>query len=115
MGVNTRIITNKTFKYSHLIRDMKFIIRASVPTEAGNKMVKDPNFIKNVEDYMKKSKAETAYFFEAHGNRTIVFIVDMQSADQIPALAEPLFQEWGANVEFHPVMTLEDLKKGVPG
>jgi hypothetical protein len=39
----------------------------------------------------------------------------MQSADQIPALAEPLFQEWGANVEFHPVMTLEDLKKGVPG
>jgi hypothetical protein len=111
MSVNTRIITNKTFKYSHLIRDMRFIIRAQIPTEAGNKMVKDPNFIKNVEDYMKKSKAETAYFFEAHGNRTIVFIVD----DQIPALAEPLFQEWGANVEFHPVMTLEDLKKGVPG
>ena len=46
--------------------------------------------------------------------RTIVFIVDMQSADQIPALAEPLFQEWGAKVEFHPVMTLEDLKKGYP-
>ena len=115
MGVNTRIITNKTFKCSHLIRGVRFILRAQIPTEAGNKMVKDPNFIKNVEDYMKKSKAETAYFFEAHGNRTIVFIVDMQSADQIPALAEPLFQEWGANVEFHPVMTLEDLKKGIPG
>ena len=50
----------------------------------------------------------------AHVDRTFVFIVDMQSADQIPALAEPLFQEWGAKVEFHPVMTLEDLKKGVP-
>jgi len=56
MGVNTRLITNKTFKYSHLIRDMRFIIRAQIPTEAGNKMVKDPNFIKNVENYMKKSK-----------------------------------------------------------
>ena len=56
-------------------------------------MIKDPNF-GNVEDYMKKSKAETEYLFEAHGDRTIVFIVDMQSADQIPALAEPLFQEW---------------------
>lgn len=51
-------------------------------------MIKDPNF-GNVEDYMKKSKAETEYLFEAHGDRTIVFIVDMQSADQIPALAEP--------------------------
>lgn len=71
-------------------------------------MIKDPNF-GFVEDYMKKSKAETAYLFEAHGDRTIVFIVDMQSADQIPALAELLFQEWGAKVEFHPVMTLEDL------
>ena len=93
---------------------MRFIIRAKIPTEAGNKMVKDPNFIKNVENYMKKSKAETAYFFEAHGNRTIVFIVDMQSADQIPALAEPLFQEWGANVEFHPVMNFDELKKALP-
>jgi hypothetical protein len=92
---------------------MRFIIRAQIPTEAGNKLVKDPNFIKNVEDYLKKSKAETSYFFEAQGNRTIVFIVDMQSADQIPALAEPLFQEWGANVEFHPVMILEDLKKAI--
>ncbi len=48
MGVNTRIITNKTFKYSRLIRDVRFIIRAQIPTEAGNKIVKDPNFIKNV-------------------------------------------------------------------
>ena len=62
-------------------------------------MIKDPNF-GIVEDYMKKSKAETEYLFEAHGDRTIVFIVDMQSADQIPALAEPLFQEWVPKLNF---------------
>jgi hypothetical protein len=93
---------------------MRFIIRAKIPTEAGNKMVQDPNFLKNLEDYMNKAKPEAAYFFEADGNRVMAFIVDIQSADQIPALAEPLFQGMGANVEFHPVMNFDELKKAVP-
>ncbi len=37
----------------------------------------------------------------------------MDSADMIPGIAEPLFQGMGANVEFHPVMSLDDLKKAV--
>jgi hypothetical protein len=31
----------------------------------------------------------------------------------IPSIAEPLFQDIGAKVEFHPVMVLEDLKKAI--
>jgi hypothetical protein len=42
------------------------------------------------------------------------FIVDIHSADQIPVLAEPLFSGMDAQVEFHPVMSLDDLKKGIP-
>jgi hypothetical protein len=70
---------------------MKFLIRAKIPTEAGNRLVNDPNFLKNLDDYMNKAKPQAAYFFEADRNRVMAFIVDMQSADQIPALAEPLF------------------------
>jgi len=44
----------------------------------------------------------------------MAFIVEMQSVDEIPALAEPLFQGMGANVEFHPVMSFDDLKKALP-
>jgi hypothetical protein len=43
---------------------------------------------------------------------TAVFIVDIASADMIPAIAEPFFM-MEAKVEFHPVMLLEDLKKGI--
>lgn len=93
---------------------MRFIIRAKIPTEAGNKMVQDPNFLRKLEKYVNKVKAEAAYFFEADGDRVAAFIVDIQSADQIPALGEPLFNGMGANVEFHPVMSLDDLKKGIP-
>jgi hypothetical protein len=93
---------------------MRFLIRATIPTEAGNKMVQDPNFLRKLEEYINKVKAEAAYFFEANGNRIASFIVDVQSVDQIPVLAEPLFIKMGAHVEFHPVMSLGDLKKGIP-
>ena len=93
---------------------MRFLIRATIPTEDGNKMVQDPNFLRKLEEYVNKVNAEAAYFFEANGSRIASFIVDVQSADQIPVLAEPLFSGMGAHLEFHPVMSLDDLKKGIP-
>jgi hypothetical protein len=66
------------------------------------------------ETHPPKKCREASYFFEADGDRVAVFIVDMQTPEQIPALAEPLFQWMGAKVEFHPVMSFEDLKKSKP-
>jgi hypothetical protein len=93
---------------------MRFLILAKIPTEDGNKMVQDPNLLEELEKYINKVNAEATYFFEANGNRVASFIVDIESADQIPVLAEPLFSGMGAHVEFHPVMSFDDLKKGIP-
>jgi hypothetical protein len=93
---------------------VRFLISARIPTEDGNKMVQDPNFLNKIERYINKVKAEATYFFEAGGNRIATFIVDIQSADQIPILAEPLLGGMSAHVEFHPVMSLDDLKEGIP-
>lgn len=89
---------------------MRFIIRAQIPTEAGNRMMQNPNGLNEIEAYMRNIKAEAAYFFEANGDRTMVFIVNMERPDQMAVFAEPLFM-MGAKVEFHPAMVLEDLKK----
>lgn len=91
---------------------MRFVVRAVIPTEAGNKMVKDPNFLANIENYIKANNVEQAYFLELNGDRTCVFVMDMASNDKMPAIAEPLFM-MGAKVEVHPAMNLDDLKKGV--
>ena len=93
---------------------MRFLISAKIPTEAGNLMVQDPNLLNKLETYIDKVNAEATYFLEVDGNRVAVFIVDIQSADQIPVLVEPLFSGMGAHVELHPVMSLDDLKKGIP-
>jgi SpoU rRNA methylase family enzyme len=92
---------------------MRFLIRAQIPTEAGNKILQNPKFIQDLEDYIRKTKPEASYFFEASGDRVMVFIVNMESTDMMPAIAEPLFQGFGAKVEFHPVMVFDDLKKAV--
>jgi hypothetical protein len=90
---------------------MRVIVRAMIPANAGNKMVKDPNMIKNLENYIQKFNCEAAYFTEMNGLRTMVFVLDLSSPDMIPSVAEPLFQEHDANVEIHPAMNLDDLKK----
>ena len=78
-----------------------------IPTTAGNKEVKDPNFLKTIEDYTKKYNCEAAYFTEVNRNRTFVFVLDLPSPDMIPAIVEPLFQGFDANVEIHPTVNLD--------
>jgi hypothetical protein len=46
---------------------MRFLIRARTPTEAGNKVVQDPNFLTKLEEYMNKVKPEAAYFMPIEG------------------------------------------------
>ena len=44
----------------------------------------------------------------------MAFIVDIHSAVQIPIIIEPLFGEMDPHVELYPVMSLDDLRKGIP-
>jgi hypothetical protein len=91
---------------------MRFLVRARIPTEPGNKMVQDPNFLTNLEEYINKVKPEAAYFMPVEGQRSMAYIVNVERNDQLPSTVEPLFQ-WGANVDVIPVMNFEDLKNGL--
>jgi hypothetical protein len=91
---------------------MRFLIRARTPTELGNKMIHDPNFLTKLE-YMNKVKPEAAYFLPIEGQRAGAFIVNAESNEQLPAMVEPLFRWWGANVDVIPVMNFDELKKGL--
>ena len=45
------------------------------------------------------------------GIRTTSLVVNIDQASQMPAIAEPWFLQFNAEVEFHPVMLGEDLGK----
>jgi hypothetical protein len=70
---------------------MRFLIRARIPTEAGNKMIQDPDFMKKLDDYMNKFKPEAAYFLPIDGYRAAAFIVNIENNSQVPALKTVLF------------------------
>ncbi len=91
---------------------MRFLIRARTPTDSGNKMIQDPDFLKKLEEYINKVKPEASYFMPIDGQRSMAFIVNIERNDQIPAIAEQLFQ-WGATVDVIPVMNFDDLKRGL--
>ena len=91
---------------------MRVLVRVTFPNEAGNKAVKDPNFVKNIQAFIDNHKTEAAFFSPSNGDRSANFIIDMPSSDMMPTIAEPFFQ-MGARVEMQPVMNFEDLKKGL--
>lgn len=92
---------------------LRVLLKAMIPTTQGNQMVKDPNFLKNIENYINMFNCEASYFTEMDGNRTFIFVLDLPNTDMIPAIAEPLFQGYDADVEIHPAMNFDDLKNAI--
>ena len=92
---------------------MRFLVRVKMPTEVLNKLIHDPDFTGSMEEQLRRVKAEAAYFTLYEGDRTIYLVVDLPSADTMVTTFEPLFSKFNAKIEAFPVMTLEDLKKGV--
>jgi hypothetical protein len=93
---------------------MRFLLKFSVPTEAGNESLRDPEFGARMQQVLSEMGAETAYFTAVNGRRGGYIVVDFDDASKIPALAEPLFYWLKAEVEFIPVMLPEDLAKAGP-
>jgi hypothetical protein len=71
--------------------------------------VKDGTAGAKLKKILDAIKPEAAYFTEKNGGRGAVLIVDLPDASKIPALAEPWFLTFEADVEFHVVMTPDDL------
>lgn len=93
---------------------MRFLVKATIPVEAGNAVVKDPNFGKILEDILGDIKPEAVYFAVEAGQRTVYFVVNIGETHQIPAIAEPLWLSWKANVEFIPAMNQDEFVRATP-
>ena len=94
---------------------MRFLIKVSIPVDAGNAAIKDGSLPRNIESILATQKPEAAYFYEENGKRTGLICVSLQDASEIPAIAEPWFLAFNASVEIHPAMSPADLDKAGPG
>ena len=88
---------------------MRYLVRFHIPIEAGNEALRDPGFGTRMQQLLSEINAEAAYFTAVDGQRGGYIVVNFDDASKIPAIAEPLFLWLKADVEFIPVMLIEDL------
>ena len=94
---------------------MRMLLRVSIPVEAGNAAAKAGTLGSTIEEILADLKPEAAYFFaDDNGNRSGSIVFDMKDTSQIPAIAEPWFLAFNAQVTFRPVMNPQDLAKAGP-
>ncbi|HZL62214.1 MAG TPA: hypothetical protein VFC32_07930 [Pseudolabrys sp.] len=92
---------------------MRMMLRFTLPVEKGNQAFKDGSLGKTLESIMNKLKPEAAYFAPTDGKRGGMMFFDLAEASQIVEIVEPLFSNLNAAVEIAPVMTGDDLRKGI--
>ena len=92
---------------------MRMLLKMQMDVEAGNRAIKDGSFGQMLDRVMKQIKPEAAYFTAIDGRRTGLIFFDLPEPSNIPAIAEPFFMTVGASIEFLPVMTPEDVQKGL--
>ncbi len=90
---------------------MKIMMIAKNPHEQFNAAVRDGSAGKKLRTILEETRPESVYFTEIDGKRATVMVVDLEDASKIPSLAEPWFLSFNSDVEFHPVMSPEDLAK----
>ncbi len=92
---------------------MRTMMKAIIPTEAGNTAIKDGTLPRVMSTFMETWKPEAAYFTTHGGERTMYAVIDLKDNTLIPVIAEPFFMNLKAKVEFMPVMNAADLKAGL--
>ena len=91
---------------------MKMLLIIRLPNETFNAAVRDGSAGLKTKAILDEVRPEAVYFTETNGQRTVVMVVELESASRVPALAEPWFLTFNAAVEFHVVMSPEELQDG---
>ncbi len=90
---------------------MRMLLKVKFPHEEFNQAVRDGSIGSKMRRILEDIKPEAVYFTEQNGQRGAILIIDLIDPSKVPAFAEPWFLTFNADVEFHVVMTPEDLQK----
>ena len=92
---------------------MRVLMTVGLDTEKANQAIAHHTLEKTMEAAIGSLKPESAYFGALRGKRTAYVVFDLADASDIPSVAEPFFQELGAEIDFTPVMSFGDVQLGL--
>jgi len=88
---------------------MKMLMHVKIPNASFNAAAKDGSVGPKIQRILQDAKPEAVYFTEYCGQRGAILIVNVDHPSSVPTLAEPWFLVFDADVQFHIVMSPEDL------
>ena len=93
---------------------MRHLLKVTIPNETGNRNLMSGKLMQDIQRYMDEVKPEALYA-AADGQRTLFFIVNIESPEQLPAILEPLWIDLEADIRVIPILTGEEFGRAVPG
>lgn len=90
---------------------MRALIHVKLPIEPFNSAVRKGTVGETIKRILDETKPEAVYFTEYDGKRGAVLVVDVADPSRVPAIAEPWFLSFNAQVEFHIAMSPEELSQ----
>jgi len=88
---------------------MRMLMHVKFPHKEFNAAIWDGTVGQKINRILEEAKPEAVYFTEYKGQRGAILIIDLPDPSKVPAFAEPWFLAFNADVEFHIVMTPDDL------
>ncbi len=90
---------------------MRMLMHVKIPHKHFNPSVRDGSAGGKIQRILEAIRPEAVYFTEYDGMRGAIMIVDVADPSKVPALCEPWFLEFNADVTFHIVMSPDDLSR----
>jgi hypothetical protein len=92
---------------------MRVMAKITLPVESGNQAVQDGSIGKLMQSAAERWKPEAMYFGGFEGKRTAFIVFDLPDSSDMVPFGEPFFQGMNADVVVIPIMTADDLQKGL--
>ncbi|AXK38805.1 panthothenate synthetase [Crenobacter cavernae] len=90
---------------------MRMLLTVHIPHEPFNQSVRDGAAGDVINQILEATEPQQAFFTEQNGLRTVMLIIEVNEAHEIPRFAEPWFLKFDADCEFRILMDAQDLKK----
>ncbi len=90
---------------------MRMLLQVRIPHGEFNAAVRDGTAGPKLNRILEETRPQAVYFTEFKGQRGAIMIIDLEDPSKVPAFAEPWFLTFNADVEFHAVMSPDDLKR----
>mgnify|MGYP001827982255 CR=1 FL=1 len=93
---------------------MLLMLKFTIPVDSGNLAARNGRMEKAIESIIDATNAAAAYFTMIDGERGGYIFFEEADQAQLTLLNEPMMAALDAAIERVPVLSFEDLKRGLP-